>query len=41
MKFGRNARQAIPILTEVEGQDHDNQVRSFATKALEKLQAVK
>jgi HEAT repeat protein len=37
MKFGPEAREAVPVLTVLQRQDRDEQVRSFAAKALEKL----
>ena len=41
MKCGDHAKEAIPLLTDVQRQDRDSQVRAFAAKALEKLQAAK
>ncbi len=39
LKFGPQAREAIPQLTELQQRDKDAQVRSYATKALSKLQS--
>jgi HEAT repeat protein len=39
MKLGPAARDAIVTLTQMQRVDHDDQVRSFAAKALQKLQA--
>jgi HEAT repeat protein len=39
MKLGPAAREAMPALTRMQRQDSDDQVRSFAAKALQKLQA--
>jgi HEAT repeat protein len=38
LKFGSDAKEAIPALTTVQQQDRDARVRSYAAKALEKLQ---
>src|SRR5258708_3494099 len=35
VKFGRDAAPAIPILTEIQGQDKDEKVRAYAGKALQ------
>jgi HEAT repeat protein len=39
LKFGPGAKDAIPALTEVRQKDRDAKVRSYAAKALVKLQA--
>ena len=39
MKFGAAARDTLPTLTEIRDHDRDPKVRSYAAKALEKLQA--
>jgi HEAT repeat protein len=39
MKFGADAREAIPALTTMQQKDRDKQVRSYAGKALAKLQS--
>jgi HEAT repeat protein len=38
MKFGDDAQTAAPVLTDLRQHDRDAQVRSYATKALDKLQ---
>jgi HEAT repeat protein len=38
MKFGTAAQEAVPALTNLRDQDRDSKVRTYATKALEKLQ---
>ena|ERR1035438_3194674 len=38
VKCGPAAKEAVPALTEVQNQDRDAKVRSYAGKALEKLQ---
>ncbi len=37
VKFGDQAREGIPALTELRDRDRDPKVRSYAAKALEKL----
>jgi HEAT repeat protein len=37
MKLGPDAKEAVPILAEVQRNDRDADVRAFATKALDKL----
>jgi HEAT repeat protein len=39
MKFGPEAREAIPVLTAMQKHDRDKQVRCHAGKALAKLQS--
>jgi HEAT repeat protein len=39
LKFGSDAKTAIPILDDMRQHDRDNQVRSDAAKALEKIKA--
>lgn len=39
VKFGPAAKEAIPALTALQHKDRDAQVRAYASKALEKLQA--
>jgi HEAT repeat protein len=41
VKFGSGAKAAIPALTEVEQQDTDDRVRTYAANALQRLQSVK
>jgi hypothetical protein len=38
VKFGPTALEAVPILTELREHDRDRKVRTYANKALEKLQ---
>ncbi len=38
LKCGDAARDAVPLLTQISRQDRDLQVRSYAVKALDKLQ---
>ena len=38
LKCGKEARDAVPALTEIQGRDPDAQTRTYAAKALEKLQ---
>jgi HEAT repeat protein len=38
LKYGPGARDAIPALTEAQRQDRNAKVRTYAAKALEKLQ---
>ena len=37
VKYGPEAREAVPILTELQHHDRDAQVRSYAGKALQKI----
>jgi HEAT repeat protein len=37
MKFGPDAKQAVPMLTDVQRNDQDAEVRAFARKALARL----
>jgi HEAT repeat protein len=37
LKFGSDARDAIPALAEIQKQDPDDGVRTYASKALERL----
>jgi HEAT repeat protein len=41
VKFGSGAKAAIPALAEVERQDTDDRVRTYAAKALQRLQSEK
>jgi HEAT repeat protein len=41
LKFGPAAQEAVPTLTELRERDRDPKVRSYAAKALEKLQGEK
>ncbi len=38
MKFGPDAKEAVPMLTEMKEKDRDPQLRVYATKALASLQ---
>jgi HEAT repeat protein len=38
VKFGRDATEAVPTLTEVQRGDTDDRVRAYAGKALAKIQ---
>jgi HEAT repeat protein len=38
VKFGPDAREAVPVLTELRQHDRDPKAREYAAKALEKLQ---
>ncbi len=41
LKFGPRAKEAVPILTELQERDHDSQVRTYAAKALAKIRGGK
>ena len=38
VKFGFDANEAVPILTELQKSDNDARVRSYSAEALEKIQ---
>jgi HEAT repeat protein len=39
MKYGPGAREAVPLLTELQQNDQDARVRSYAAKALRKFES--
>jgi HEAT repeat protein len=41
MKFGEGAKEAVPILADMERQDRDARVRTLAAKALARLSAAR